>query len=73
MWPACCEQGTPRLAEHPPPRSTHAATYGMCCTVLPIPSLRRTQVVFNRLGRREVRVIAGLMLQETVDRARDKG
>jgi hypothetical protein len=29
--------------------------------------------VFNRLGRKEVRVIAGLMLQETVDRVAAKG
>lgn len=30
-------------------------------------------MVFNRLGLREVRVIAGLMLQETLDRAAAKG
>jgi ATP-dependent Clp protease ATP-binding subunit ClpA len=31
------------------------------------------QIVFSKLGRKEVRVIAGLMLQETVARVKDKG
>jgi ATP-dependent Clp protease ATP-binding subunit ClpC len=31
------------------------------------------QVVFGKLGRKEVRQIAGLMMQETKDRAAAKG
>jgi hypothetical protein len=31
------------------------------------------QVVFNKLGLREVRAIAGIMLQETITRVAEKG
>jgi hypothetical protein len=35
--------------------------------------LHQLQIVFSKLGRKEVRIIAGLLLKETVDRVAARG